>query len=149
MCAVRHIQETNRFLCLAGCHDFQPRPARLITFCLALEQVGLAMYGIDPKQALLDIAQAVGCVDLARDHIQPDAGAGNKVAINAVFGRFQSRIGPPESLFVPKMDAGLVLDIDVDAEVLEKPSSGLDNLVFSFPGGVIVEWCCSVPGRRG
>ncbi|MNP52806.1 hypothetical protein D3C76_1472220 [compost metagenome] len=49
------------------------------------------------------------------------------------------RIVAAESLAVPQVDTGLVLQFDVDVEVVEQLAAGLDDLVFGFPGQVWVE----------
>ncbi len=92
----------------------------MITLRLLIEQIGMGVAGIDPEKPLPHIVQTERCVNVARFNLQPDTGAGNEVAINTVPGRLELRTISAKPLVIPKMDACLVLDVDIDAQIMKE-----------------------------
>ena len=61
-----------------------------------------------------------------------DAGARDKEPIDACLARGEGRTAVAEMVVEPQMHAGLVLDVDFDAEIAEDRSSFLDHDVLSL-----------------
>jgi hypothetical protein len=72
------------------------------------------IFWIDTKNPLLDVGQAVGRIDFTRFSIQPNTRTRNQVTINTVFDRLKLRVRPAKPLTVPKVNARLILDINVN-----------------------------------
>jgi len=97
------------------------------------------IFGVGSQITHCDIIQPIRRIHLTRARVQTNAGTRNEIPINSVLRRLKPRISPAKAFAVLEMDTGLILDIDLCVQILEK-LPGTDNTVaLGLPGQIRVE----------
>lgn len=103
-----------------------------------MEEVRLEIPGIGAKHPLPCILQSVRRIHLTCYSVQPNARPRNSSDQYRPW-LFQVRISPAKSLAVPKVNTGLIFDINLDVQVQEKMPGFVYDFVLGLPGQVGVK----------